>query len=114
MGEVWIMKLAKLNEMIGGWYIGDFDCAYRTNSFEVSYKIHLKNSSWDTHFHKYVTEINLLIRGRMTIHEKILLPGDIFILEPYEIADPIFNDDCEIICVKVPGIRMDKVTVIEK
>lgn len=107
------MKLAKLQDMKGGWYIGDFDCAYQTKQFEVSFKIHKKESVWDTHYHKYVTEINLLVRGKMTIHDKILLPGDIFILEPYEIANPVFDDNCEIICVKVPGIRMDKVTVIE-
>jgi hypothetical protein len=47
----------------------------------------------------------------MKMHGKILNPGDIFILYPYEIADPEFITDCEVVCVKVPGITNDKVVV---
>jgi len=35
--------------------------------------------------------------------------GEIFILEPKEIADPVFLEDCKIICVKIPNIAGDKV-----
>jgi hypothetical protein len=50
-----------------------------------------------------VTEINLLIKGKMTMQGKTLESGDIFIVEPWEITDPIFLEDCEIICVKTPS-----------
>lgn len=60
---------------------------------------------------KKVIEINLLIRGKMIMQDKFLNEGDIFILYPYEIANPVFITDCEIVCVKIPGIRNDKVVV---
>ena len=36
----------------------------------MSYKIHPKNEKWDTHYHHTVTEINLIIRGKMIIHPR--------------------------------------------
>jgi hypothetical protein len=47
----------------------------------------------------------------MKMQDKIIKGGDIFILYPYEIADPEFIEDCEVVCVKIPGIRGDKVVV---
>ena len=44
----------------------------------------------------------------MIIQDKEINEGDIFILEPKEIADPIFLEDCEIVCVKIPRITGDK------
>ena len=44
---------------------------------------------------------------------QLLTAGTIFILYPYEIADPVFVTDCEVVCVKLPGIVGDKV-VVEK
>ncbi len=100
--------------MKGGWFVGDFEpTSYKTSEFEVSYKIHPKDEKWDIHYHHTVTEINLIIKGRMIIQGKELIKGDIFILEPYEIADPNFLEDTEIICVKTKSIN-DKISVIKK
>lgn len=105
------MKIDKIDDMIGGWFIGNFPCAYTTDSMEVSYKKHLKNEKWDVHYHEKVTEINLLVRGKMKMQGKELNSGDIFTLNPYEVADPEFLEDCEIVCVKIPGIRNDKIII---
>lgn len=100
--------------MIGGWFVGDFEpTAYKTNQFEVSYKLHPKGQQWDIHYHTEVTEINLLVRGKMVIQGTTLVEGDIFTLEPYEIADPEFLEDTEIVCVKTPSVN-DKVSVLKK
>ena len=100
--------------MVGGWFVGDFEpTAYKTKDFEVSYKLHPKGQEWDIHYHTDVTEINYVIRGNMVLQGKTLKTGDIFILEPYEIADPNFLEDTEIICVKTPSIN-DKVSVVLK
>jgi mannose-6-phosphate isomerase-like protein (cupin superfamily) len=108
------MKVLKIDDMIGGWFIGNFEpTAYKTDQFEVSYKLHPKGQRWDVHYHTDVTEINYVIRGEMTIQGKLLSSGDIFILEPYEIADPEFLIDTEIICVKTPSLN-DKISVILK
>jgi len=108
------MKLDKLERMIGGWFVGNFDCAYKTDLVEVSYKVHPKGEQWDIHYHEHVTEINLLVRGKMLLHKKELVPGDIFTLSPYEVAEPEFLEDCEIVCVKLPGIRNDKISLVKK
>ena len=108
------MKLHRLEDMIGGWFVGNFSpTAFTTRDVEVSYKKHIKGEIWDTHYHKKVTEVNLLVRGEMILQGKKLISGDIFTLHPYEIADPEFLEDCEIVCVKLPGITNDKISVKE-
>lgn len=108
------MKLDRIEKMVGGWFVGNFEpTCYKTRQFEVSYKLHKKGEDCDTHYHTIVTEINYVISGRMTLQNKELIKGDIFTLEPFEIADPIFLEDTEIICVKVPSSN-DKVCIIPK
>jgi len=108
------MKIERIENMVGGWFIGNFEpTVFKTSNFEVSYKKHSKGEFWDSHYHKVVTEINLLISGEMILQNKKLIAGDIFTLEPYEIADPEFLSDCELIVVKVPS-SSDKVKFIPK
>jgi quercetin dioxygenase-like cupin family protein len=95
--------------MIGGWFIGDFvPSSFKTKNFEVCYKKHQKGENWPTHYHKISTEINLLVRGKMKIQGKILTEGDIFILNPFEIANPEFLEDCEVVIIKTPSSPGDK------
>ena len=104
----------RLEDSNRGWFVGNFaKAAIQTDACEVSYKYHSKGEFWPLHYQEIITEINLLTKGKMKMHGKILNPGDIFILYPYEIADPEFITDCEVVCVKVPGITNDKV-VVEK
>lgn len=103
------MKIDKMENMIGGWFIGNFSTtSYKTDQFEVSYKKHPAGEKWDFHYHTLVTEINYLVRGKMIIQGQELNEGDIFTLKPYEVADPKFITDCEIVCVKTPSIN-DKI-----
>ena len=105
------MKLFRIEDMIGGWFVGNFEpTAFKTEHLEVSYKKHHKGEKWDVHYHHTVTEINLLIRGKLKMQDKVLQDGDIFLLEPFEIADPIFLEDCDIICVKTPSMN-DKIII---
>jgi hypothetical protein len=45
----------------------------------------------------------------MTLQNKLLTSGDIFTLNPFEIADPTFHTDCEIVCIKTPSVN-DKIS----
>ena len=47
----------------------------------------------------------------MKVCGKELSKGDIFVIEPNEVADPVFHEDCTILCVKVPGDSTDKIIV---
>ena len=106
------MRVDRIEDMKGGWFVGNFEpTAYKTNEFEVSYKVHPKGEKWDFHYHTEVTEINYLVKGTMTLQGQMLMPGDIFTLEPYEIAHPEFLTDCEIVCVKTPSAN-DKISFI--
>lgn len=103
------MKVYKMSDMIGGWFIGDFEpTTFNTENFEVCYKQHPKGEEWDTHYHKISTEINYIIRGEMMINDDLLKEGDIFILEPNEVSKPEFLTDCELIVVKTPSAKNDK------
>jgi translation initiation factor IF-1 len=105
------MKIEKLKDMKAGWFVGNFaPTAFRTDAFEVCYAYHKKGEKWDLHYHDTVTEINLLVRGKMRMQNVIVESGDIFIIEPYELSDPEFLEDCEIVIVKTPSVN-DKIVV---
>jgi quercetin dioxygenase-like cupin family protein len=103
------MTITKIENYKDGWFIGNFEpAAFKTNAFEVCYKVHPKGDVWDTHYHKVGTEINYLVKGRMVIQNKELVEGDVFVIEPYEIADPIFLEDCVVVIIKTPSVPGDK------
>ena len=105
------MKIFNFSDMKGGWFVGNFEpSSYKTENFEVSYKLHPKGQIWDVHYHTDVTEINYVIKGKMVLQNTELKTGDIFTLKPFEIADPEFLEDTEIICVKTPS-KNDKISV---
>lgn len=106
------MKILKIKDMKEGWFIGNFEpAAFKTDEFEVCYKEHKAGEQWDTHYHKEATEINYLVDGKMNIQNKELNKGDIFILHPFEIADPIFIEDCTVLIIKTPSIPGDKFVI---
>lgn len=106
------MRTAKLSDSIGGWFVGNFEkAAYKTNAFEVSLKEHYKGEKYGWHYHQHIDEINLVVSGSIKMHGQDFGPGDIFIMEPYDIADPEFLEDCVIVCIKAPNITNDKIDV---
>jgi len=109
------MQIYKFEDMKGGWFVGDFlPSAYKTDGFEVCYKKHYKGEKWDTHYHEKITEINLLVKGKMTINDVTILEGDIFVIPPFYVSEPNFLEDCEIVIVKTPSITNDKIIIDKK
>lgn len=103
------MKVGKIKDTHRGWVIGNFEPSLlRTKDFEVGILKHPKGEKWPAHYHKIATEYNILISGSMRLCGYELVAGDTFILEPNEVADPIFHEDCTIICIKVPSDTKDK------
>lgn len=106
------MQIRNIDEMTRGWFIGNFDPSIlKTDLFEVGLLTHKKGEIWPRHYHIIATEYNLLISGSMTICGRTIEPGTIFVLEPNEVADPIFHEDCQVLCVKVPSVKADKYEV---
>lgn len=95
------MDIFKITDMKGGWFVGNFEpVAYKTEDFEVGVKTHPKGEVWDIHYHKIATEINYLIHGKMILKDTELNTGDIFVLHPNEVVNPIFLENCTIVTVK--------------
>jgi hypothetical protein len=108
------MTIDHIDNFFRGWFIGNFNpSVYKTDQFEVALLSHYKDEKWPKHYHKESIEINLLISGKMIINEQLINPGDIFTLDKFEVADPIFLEDCKIVCVKTKSIPGDKYEVEE-
>ena len=102
----------KLSDMKRGWFIGDFNPSIlKTKEFEVGYLFHKKNEKWPVHLHEKSIEYNVLIKGKMRVNGETINEKEIFIFEKNEIVRPEFLEDCELIVVKVPSLRSDKVIV---
>lgn len=106
------MKISNLNEMTRGWFIGNFEpTAFATEDFEVGVLTHNKGEEWPAHYHKETFEINVLLSGKMMVQGKVINPNEIFIFNPYEVSDPVFLEDCKVLCVKTKSVPGDKYEV---
>lgn len=107
------MKILKLKDMVGGWFVGDFTpTMYTSKHVEVGIKSHSMGDWWPAHYQKVATEVNCLLRGRMELGSQIVHAGDIVLVEPGEVVRPRFLEDCEVVVVKLPAAGpRDKVIV---
>ena len=93
--------------------IGDFEPSIiKTKGFEVGLMKHQVGEKPAPHTHRLVTEINLVVKGKVSIANYnqyfVYLPGDIFVLEPGDPSYPYFYEDTEIVCIKIPSVPDDK------
>jgi quercetin dioxygenase-like cupin family protein len=103
------VKLFRIEDFVGGWFIGDFEPSLlKTKDFEVGYKYHKKGEHWPDHYHKIGTEYNCIVKGHMILNEVELKDGDVFVIEPGQPSKSTFLDDCHIIVVKTPSVPGDK------
>lgn len=106
------MNVTKITDYVRGWFIGNFEPSLlKTSDFEVGLLTHKQGEQWPSHYHKESIEYNILISGKMVVQGKELNNGDVFVFEKEEIADPVFLEDCTVVCVKVPSIPSDKFEV---
>ena len=103
------MKKHKLSDSgARGWFIGDFpEAVVRTRDFEVNYQLNPKGHT-PSHLHKIITEVTLIISGRMLVNGQLFEPGDIFILEPGDIGQVEYLEDTGTVAIKFPSIPDDK------
>ena len=107
------MQKFNMNDMHRGWFIGNFlPSVLKTDLFEVGIIKHEKGEDWPEHFHVVSTEYNVLLEGSMSVNGTLIEVGEIFILDKNEPCKPIFNENCTIICVKVPSIPGDKYEIL--
>jgi len=103
------MIQAKLEDMIGGWFIGNFDPSLlKTNDVEVAVKQYTKGDYEEEHFHKIATEFTVIIKGKVKMKEKEYSEGMILVIPPNESTDFLALTDATTVCVKFPGASNDK------
>jgi quercetin dioxygenase-like cupin family protein len=104
------MRIAKLQDMVNGWFVGNFDpTLYRTNEVEVAVKSYQKGDHDERHYHKIATEITVIVQGRVKMNGIEYISGDIIIIDPKESTDfECLADGTTNVVVKIPGVNNDK------
>lgn len=107
------MKIAKLEDMIKGWFVGNFEpTLLKTNDVEVAVKSYKKGDYEEKHYHKIATEITVIITGRVKMNGVEYKAGDIVVMEPMESTDfECLEDGTKNVVVKYPGANNDKYLV---
>ena len=106
------MKVCRLDEMIGGWFVGDFSpAAHRSATCEVAYKQYRAGEREDAHVHKVATEITAIVSGRVRMNGVEYTAGDIIVLAPGEPTDFEALEDTSNVVVKLPSVKGDKYTM---
>ena len=103
------MNSAKLQDMVGGWFVGAFSpAALKTDSCEVAVKKYKAGAKEVAHYHEIATEITLILSGRVYMCDREWSDGDIIVLEPKDVAEFEAITDVVSVVVKVPGALNDK------
>jgi anti-sigma factor ChrR (cupin superfamily) len=102
----------QLDDMVRGWFIGDFDpVAHRSDEVEVAIKHYRAGDSEPRHVHKISTELTAVVSGTVRMDGRDLGPGDILTLAPGEPCDFEAVTDAVVVAVKVPAAKDDKYLV---
>lgn len=104
------MKTARLEDMIKGWFVGNFEpTLLRTNDVEVAVKEYKKGDYEARHHHKIATEITVITAGRVRMNGIEYTKGDIIVMPPNESTDfECIEDGTQNVVVKIPGANNDK------
>lgn len=103
-----------LDEMVRGWFVGDFEpTAYRTSEVEVAIKHYLAGDAEDRHVHKVATELTAVVSGSVRMDGRELHAGEILRLDPGEPCDFLALTDATVVAVKLPAVPGDKYIVEE-
>jgi quercetin dioxygenase-like cupin family protein len=103
------MKTAKLDDMVKGWFVGNFNpTLLKTNDVEIAVKEYKKGDKEEKHYHKIATEITIIISGRVKMNGIEYSKGDIIVIEPNEATDFEALEDTVNTVVKYPGVNDDK------
>jgi hypothetical protein len=103
------MKLSKLENMINGWFVGDFKPSLlQTQDVEVAVKNYQQGEFEVSHYHKIATEITVIVSGLVKMNGEEYKKGDIVIIDPHESTDFVALEDTITVVVKRPGAVNDK------
>ncbi len=103
------MKAAHLNEMIKGWFIGNFEPSVLCREdFEVAVKHYKAGDREETHHHRVATEITVIVSGDVEMMGRRWAAGEIVVTEPGEATSFVAITDAVTVVVKTPSVLGDK------
>lgn len=103
------MRVENLKQMIGGWFVGDFDpSVLRSGDFEVAVKRYRAGDSEKRHCHRLATEITLIVSGEVRMNGVTYQADDIVVLDPGDWTDFTALTDAVNVVVKTPSLTGDK------
>tara|TARA_B100001248_G_scaffold261653_1_gene253523 strand:+ start:1562 stop:1882 length:321 start_codon:yes stop_codon:yes gene_type:complete len=103
------MKIFKLEDMTGGWFVGDFSpSVVKTKECEVALKEYKAGDKENRHHHKEAIEVTLIARGTVEMNGNILEEGSIIHLDKGEPTDFKSITDSITVVFKSPSVTGDK------
>jgi Cupin domain. len=106
------MNVFRLDDMVKGWFVGDFEpTAIRTDVCEVSVKHYKGGDKESAHVHKVATELTIIVSGKVRMSGREFGAGDIVVVAPGEPTDFEALTDTTTTVVKLPSVKGDKYLV---
>ena len=103
------MEKFNLSDMIGGWFIGNFEPSlFKTNEVEVAVKNYKKGDFENSHYHKIATEFTVIINGEVEMNGSNYKSGEIIKIAPNIATDFKALTDVTTVVIKLPGASNDK------
>jgi hypothetical protein len=103
------MKIAKVSDMVKGWFIGDFSpTLWNTKDVEVAVKFYKAGDTEAAHYHKIATEFTVITNGIVEMNGVQYQAGDIIVIEPNDVTDFRAITDVATAVVKIPSATNDK------
>jgi quercetin dioxygenase-like cupin family protein len=102
------MKLTKLKDMKGGWFIGNFIPASHVDIFEVGIKQYKKGETGAAHHHRLSKEFTVILSGVLMLNTSVFRSGDIVQIDEFESVGFECLEDCVTVVVKPNSVKGDK------
>lgn len=105
------MKLHNLENMVRGWFIGNFEPTLHNADFEVGIKKYKTGDKEENHYHKLSKEFTVIVSGVVKMNDTIYKENDIIQIDEYVETDFECLEDAVTVVVKTKSIKGDKYIV---
>lgn len=103
------VKVSRLDDMTGGWFVGDFSPSlFTTPHAEVAVQHFAAGYCSPAHYHKVAHEITVMISGVAMMNDQRLIAGDIIVVQPFECVEFRALEATTTVVVKSPSVSGDK------
>lgn len=103
------MEKYSLEDMVGGWFVGDFEpSVIRSKNFEVAVKPYKAGDEESRHHHRLADELTVIISGKVEMGGTVYSAGDIVHIAKCESTAFKALEDTVTVVVKTPSVIGDK------